>query len=147
MNWKIYQGLTEFNSLHLYEVLKLRQDIFIIEQNCIYDDIDGLDKHSDHLLLLRNKDLVGYLRIVPDGKKFDEISLGRIVIHKNFRGGGYGEKLVKKGIQIAAGKKPGEVRIEAQSHLESFYQKLGFRTVSNSYDVDGIPHLQMLADG
>lgn len=147
MNWKIYHGLAEFNSLHLYEVLKLRQDIFIIEQRCIYDDIDGLDYHSDHLLLFKNKDLVGYLRIVPEGKKFEEISLGRIVIHQNFRGEGYGERLVKKGRQIAAGKKTGAVRIEAQSQLEDFYEKLGFQTVSDSYDVDGIPHLQMLSDG
>ncbi|CAN5181488.1 GNAT family N-acetyltransferase [soil metagenome] len=145
MNWILYHNITEFEPAHLYEVLKLRQDIFIIEQNCIYDDIDGLDYDSAHLLLHGDDDtLIGYLRLVPAGKKFDELSLGRIAIKKEYRGKGYGKNLIKKGLAIA--KKWGEtsIRIEAQAHLVNYYANLGFKTNSETYDVDGIPHIQMM---
>lgn len=145
MNWILYHNISEFEPAHLYEVVKLRQDIFIIEQNCIYDDIDGLDYESAHLLLLGDDtSLIGYLRLVPAGKKFDGLSLGRIAIKKKYRGKGLGKKLVKKGLTIA--KKWGETsaRIEAQAHLENYYADLGFKTNSEIYEVDGIPHIQMM---
>lgn len=145
MDWTYYSSFDEFSPRHLYEVLKLRQDIFIIEQNCIYDDIDGLDDSSGHLLLLEPEGvLIGYLRIVPAGKKFEEYSLGRIAIKHSHRGQGLGKTLVEKGIEKV--EKAGEqsIRIEAQAHLENFYKDIGFKTVSDIYDVDEIPHLQMI---
>lgn len=145
MYWTFYNSLVEFTPQHLYEVLKLRQKIFIIEQECIYNDIDGLDDTSKHLLLLeKDEALIGYLRIVPAGSKFKECSLGRIAINRSHRGQGLGKKLVKKGIEKV--EKTGEqnIRIEAQAHLENFYKDIGFKTVSDIYDVDEIPHLQMI---
>ncbi len=145
MNWILYRSISEYEPAHLYEVVKLRQDIFIIEQNCIYDDIDGLDYVSAHLLLLGdNNNLIGYLRLVPAGQKFEELSLGRIAIKKKYRGKGLGAKLIKKGLAIAKDWGETSVRIEAQAHLEKYYADLGFKTTSEIYDVDGIPHIQMM---
>lgn len=145
MNWTFYSSFDDFTPRHLYEVLKLRQEIFIIEQDCIYNDIDGLDDKSEHVLLLEPDEvLIGYLRIVPAGIKFDECSLGRIAINRNYRGQGLGKKLVKKGIDKVEMAEVQNIRIEAQAHLENFYEDIGFQTVSDIYDVDDIPHLQMI---
>jgi ElaA protein len=136
--------MDEFTSQHLYDVLKLRQDIFIIEQECIYGDIDNLDKQSAHLLLLdTDNSLIGYLRIVPAGTKFTECSLGRIAVKNSFRGQGIGKKLVQKGVLQINATKTQDIKIEAQAHLENFYKDIGFVTVSDVYNVDDIPHLQM----
>ena len=145
MKWTFYKNLSECSAEDLYEILKLRQDIFIIEQNCIYDDIDGLDKISAHLLMLNNQGrLIGYLRIVPAGEKFEEVSLGRIAVRLEERGNGYGRELILKGLEKALEVSESAVRIEAQSHLEEYYSGLGFNSTSDVYDLDGIPHLQMV---
>ncbi len=144
MNWKLYDSLSQFSPEHLHAVLQLRQNVFIIEQDCIYPDIDELDSISEHLLLFIESKLAGYLRVVPAGEKFKEISLGRIVIDENFRGKGLGKKLVQKGISILEQKGVDKIRIEAQLYLEVFYTDLGFVTKSSPYDVDGIPHIEML---
>lgn len=142
MTWIHYSSFNKFTPHHLHDVLKLRQEIFIIEQECIYNDIDGLDDISEHLLLLDDDEiLVGYLRIVPAGSKFEECSLGRIAIKHTHRGKGLGKMLVKKGIGRAGAQ---TIKIEAQAHLEKFYKDINFRTVSDIYDVDNIPHLQMI---
>lgn len=144
MNWIHYQSLSQFTPEHLYLVLKLRQEIFIIEQDCIYPDIDELDLVSEHLLLFKENRLVGYLRIVPAGEKFKEISLGRIIIDKSKRGSGLGRYLVEEGMKTVFEKGHNSIRIEAQTHLENFYSDLGFKTTSKPYDLDGIPHSEML---
>lgn len=145
MNWIHYQSIEQFTPNHLYAVLKLRQEIFIIEQDCIYPDIDELDPHSEHLLLFDEKsELIGYLRIVPAGMKFQEVSLGRIIVDMSHRGTGLGKRIVKKGMELVLKKGEDSIRIEAQHHLENFYSELGFKTTSKPYDVDGIPHIEML---
>lgn len=131
----------------LYEVIKLRQDVFIIEQGCIYNDLDRLDQFSDHLLGLDRNKLAAYLRIVPAGKKYKEPSIGRVIVHPEYRGNELGNELIRQGITVAEekyGKVP--LRIEAQAHLEFFYSKFGFRTVTSPFDVDGIPHIEMLRE-
>lgn len=144
MTWTFYRSFDDFTPQHLYDVLKLRQDIFIIEQECIYDDIDGLDDRSQHLILIDEDKIVGYLRIVPPGIKYDEYSLGRILVDQRNRNRGLGKKVVEKGIEIVKSEGARAIRIEAQAHLENFYKDLGFRSVSEIYSVDDIPHLQML---
>lgn len=145
MTWTLYNSFDEFTPRHLYDVLKLRQDIFIIEQNCIYDDMDGLDAKSRHVLLLdAGNILAGYLRIVPPDIKFEEYSLGRIAVKKDYRGQGLGRKIVQKGIDTVRSSGARNIRIEAQAHLEDFYKETGFITVSGIYSVDDIPHLQMI---
>lgn len=145
MEWIFYSSFDEFNPCHLYDVLKLRQEIFIIEQACIYNDIDGLDNKSQHLLLLKqNGPLVGYLRIVPAGTKFEEYSLGRIAIDRKHREKGLGKMLVQKGIEKVDMAGAQNIRIEAQAHLKKFYEDFGFQSVTDVYPVDDIPHLQMI---
>ena len=146
MNWIYYKTFTDLTPEHLYAILKLRQDVFIIEQDCIYDDIDGLDQHSAHLLGIIDDQLAGYARIVPAGKKFREVSVGRIVVHRDYRNQGIGRILVQKSLQLLKEKGNRSVRIEAQAHLEKYYTSLGFRKVSDVYEVDGIPHIQMVCE-
>jgi len=138
-----YSGFEKIPAEDLYEVLKLRQDIFIIEQTCIYDDIDGRDAQSHHLLLKKSDSLAAYSRIVPPGEKFDNVSIGRIVVHKKFRGRGLGKKIVIESIKWIREMGYDQVVIEAQAHLQKFYGELGFEATSEIYDEDGIPHLQM----
>ncbi|WP_069130311.1 GNAT family N-acetyltransferase [Rhodohalobacter halophilus] len=144
MQFTRFKGLQNMPSTDLYEILKLRQDIFIIEQTCIYDDIDGRDSHSDHLLLKEDGNLIAYSRIVPPGDKFSDVYIGRIVVHKDHRGRGLGKMVVKESLKWVHEMEYDRVFIEAQAHLKSFYKELGFAPCSDVYDEDGIPHLQMV---
>lgn len=141
----VFSSFDNLSSEGIYESLRLRQDIFIVEQNSIYPDIDGLDYDSHHLLGYAGSHLQAYLRIVPPGQKFSEPSIGRIVVEKGRRNTGIGTELVKQGIihtKQLYNRIP--IRIEAQAHLEQFYGAIGFSKVTDAYDKDGIPHIQML---
>ena len=133
----------------LYEMLALRQQVFVLEQTCLYPDIDGLDPDAHHLLGWRTVDgkreLAATLRCLAPGAKYDEMSLGRVVTSPSTRGTGLGRELVAQGIACAEQLHPGHaIRIGAQAHLETFYAGFGFRTVSAPYDEDGILHIDML---
>ena len=144
-SWKSFEQITKEE---LYEVLSFRQSIFVVEQKSWYQDADGLDNISLHLLLKDNNFLVGYLRLIPPGKKYDTPSIGRIAIKENLRGNAIGSELVKRGI-----KKSSEtyltdsVTISAQNYLTKFYQNHGFTIQGEVYDEDGIPHVKMVKDG
>lgn len=147
----------ELTGAQLYAIVALREQVFVVEQTCAYLDADGLDPGSRHLWaervdpdagapdaagkLTQAGTIQAYLRIVPAGVKFDEISLGRIVTAPAARGSGLGRTLVRRGL-AAVGNSP--VRIGAQAHLERFYGEFGFRRVSEPYLEDGIPHIDML---
>ena len=126
----------------LYAILALRERVFVVEQKCAYQDADGLDPVARHIWA---DDAAGaihaYLRIVPAGAKFAEVSIGRVVTAPEARRTGLGKTLMKHGIAIA-GTVP--IRIGAQAHLEKFYSELGFVRASDVYDEDGIPHIEML---
>lgn len=129
----------------LYHILALREKVFVVEQNAVYTDIDGLDAECLHLCLFDGESLVGYTRLVPPGLKFDEASIGRIVLEPAYRGGGRGRDIVQYSMEAVVqhfGAVP--IRIEAQVHLKSFYESLGFGVVSEAYDWGGIPHVKML---
>lgn len=143
MNWKFIHEFDQFDAIDLYRALKLRQDIFIIEQNCIYDDIDALDIVSQHLLLYDSESLVAYCRIVPEGKKFDAPSIGRVIVNPAYRNMGKGKELMEKALELLNKENESKVVIEAQEYLERFYQSLGFHKRSEPYDVDGINHILM----
>lgn len=143
MNWKIINEFDQFEAIDLYRVLKLRQDVFIIEQDCIYDDIDTIDLVSRHLLLYDHESLVAYCRIVPGGEKFDAPSIGRVIVNPNYRNLGKGKELMEKSMDLLRKENVLKVVIEAQEHLEKFYQSLGFFKRSEPYDVDGINHILM----
>lgn len=143
MTWKIIHEFHQFEAIDLYRVLKLRQDVFIIEQDCIYDDIDTLDIVSRHLLLFDEDSLVAYCRIVPESKKFDAPSIGRVVVNTKFRDLGKGKEVMIKALELLRRENALRIVIEAQEHLERFYQSLGFQKRSEPYDVDGINHILM----
>ena len=130
----------------LYELLALRQLVFVVEQRCPYLDCDGKDRAAIHLLG-RDDDgrLVAYARLLSPGTSFAEASIGRVVTHPAVRRTGAGRELMSEAIartRMAFG--PGPIRIGAQQYLERFYGDLGFRIASAPYDEDGIPHVEML---
>ena len=132
-----------------YEVLRQRQAVFILEQTCLYPDIDGADTVCHHLMGWREIDgqrtLVAYLRVVPPGVKFDKMSIGRVLTTQAGRGSGVGRELLAKTIPLAEKLHPGwDIRIGAQAHLEKFYASFGFKTVTDPYDEDGIMHVDMV---
>ena len=133
----------------LYELLALRQQVFVLEQRCFYNDFDGLDQQAHHLLGWRiidgKRQLAGYLRCLAPGVKFTEMSLGRVLTAKAARGSGVGRELIAQGIAHAERQYPGHrIRIGAQHYLEQFYASFGFQAVTPVYDEDGIPHIDML---
>ncbi|WP_374583455.1 GNAT family N-acetyltransferase [Pseudoduganella sp.] len=133
----------------LYEVLRQRQEVFVIEQQCFYSDMDGFDQGAFHLLgwseLGGRRSLVAYLRCIAPGIKYPEMSLGRVLTSQAARGSGAGRQLIAEGIRRAEALHPGHrIRIGAQAHLEKFYGSFGFQAVGEPYDEDGIPHLEML---
>ncbi|MEX0610323.1 MAG: GNAT family N-acetyltransferase [Balneolaceae bacterium] len=124
------------------DIFKLRQQVFIIEQNCIYPDIDGADSSAKHLLMYENDILAAYLRVFLPGSKYpDQASLGRIVLNPLFRGTGLGPELIRKSIELCNG---ASIRIEAQAKLKNYYHQYGFKEEGDVYVVDGIDHLQMV---
>ena len=143
---KIICSFNELNPIQLYDLLKLRQDVFIIEQNCIYQDFDGDDEKAFHFLIYDNNELVAYSRIFsPDVKYKSETSIGRIIVSKTKRGGTLGKILIQDSINYCFSNYPeNTIRIEAQAELRSYYSNLGFIEDSDVYDVDGIDHLEMI---
>jgi ElaA protein len=144
--WSSFADLT---AAQLYAMLALRQEVFVLEQTCLYPDIDGLDPAAHHLLGWRDVDgkpqLAAHLRCLAPGAKYTEMSLGRVVTSPAARGTGLGRELVAQGIALAQRLHPGHaIRIGAQARLEAFYAGYGFVTVSEPYDEDGIQHIDMV---
>lgn len=141
----IFSAFDDLTSAQIEDVLALRQQVFIIEQQCFYEDIDREDHKARHLLYYDDMDLAAYLRIFDAGVKYaGEASIGRIVVAPKYRRTGLGPKLIRKGIELCEGT---PVRIEAQSALTSYYNQLGFKEEGNIYLVDGINHIQMIYSG
>ncbi len=140
----VLKAYKELSVDELYEALKLRCAIFVIEQNCNYQDMDDKDQDSYHLLGYEGEKLVAYTRILPKGSSYKEASIGRVVVDKNFRRKGSGVELMKKAIEET--KKifnTNEIVISAQCYLEKFYGDLGFKSEGESYLEDDIPHIKM----
>ena len=147
-NSEITWTLKPFNELtpdELYDALQLRQAVFCVEQNCAYQDVDGKDKKSWHLLGYKHKMLIAYSRLLPAGISFAEVSIGRVATKKEARMTGAGKALMRQSI-LNCEKLFGNVaiRIGAQKYLKRFYEGFGFVDVGKEYLEDGIPHLEML---
>lgn len=129
----------------LYAFLKLRSDIFVVEQNCVFPDMDGIDAHCEHLCSWSPAgNLQAYLRLVPPGVKADLPSIGRVVVHAAARGTGLGRRLMQEGIRACKARYPSQpMLLSGQQHLEPFYASLGFATISAPYLEDGIWHVDM----
>lgn len=147
--------LHELTAPEWHAVLAAREAVFIVEQNCPYQDADALDAQSWHLIGTCDGQLAAYLRVVDPGYKsvhagvfYAEPSIGRVLTASAFRGKGFGQQLMREGITGCERYFPGQgIRISAQSYLLNFYQALGFVEVGDEYDEDGIPHFEMLRTG
>ena len=124
-------------------IFSLRSEVFVVEQECVYQDVDGKDVEADHLLLYENDILCGYTRIFPKNTYFKEASFGRTVVKKTHRGKGYGHILVKESLKYLKKKNEDIVKISAQSYLTKFYAFHGFTPKGNEYLEDNIPHTAM----
>lgn len=144
MNFEI-KHFNDLTTKQLYEILKLRSEVFIVEQDCVYQDVDYKDDKSYHLFLMDNDECVATLRIIPRGISYDEVSIGRVVIKKSHRGRDLGTSMVDFAIKFVHDTmNENSIRISAQAHLLGFYSELGFKKVSDIYLEDDIEHLEML---
>lgn len=138
--FKLFEELTVDE---LYSILGARSEVFVNEQNIVYQDMDGIDRHAAHLFIVENGTVAAYLRIIDAGVKYPEMSIGRVLTLKPFRHRGYCRKLMQTALDYAAENgKP--VRIEAQSYLKEFYMELGFKPISGEFILEGISHIEML---
>lgn len=146
MDWHVLE-FKQLSTLQLYALLQLRAEIFVVEQNCAYQDIDGWDQNALHILGERQQELLCYARILGPGVRYAEPSIGRVINRLRERGNGLGRQLMQLALQECENKYPGmAIRISAQHYLEQFYASLGFSVVSEPYLEDGIPHVEMLKD-
>jgi len=133
----------------LYQIVQLRQQVFVVEQVCVYLDADGYDREALHLFAVQQGCIVAYCRLLPPGLKYQEASIGRVCTALEKRGSGLGRELMQKALTLVSASYASEsvrvdIRISAQLYLQSFYSSLGFTAVSAPYDEDGIPHIEML---
>ena len=144
MQW-IGKKFGELSVEELYTILRLRSEIFVVEQNCVFLDMDNKDQASHHLMGWKGDQLAAYSRIVPAGISYVESSIGRIVTSPSARGNGIGRDLLQQSIKTLYdlhGKQV--IRIGAQYYLKKFYESFGFRQASEIYLEDGIEHIHML---
>ena len=143
LNWT-FKSFDELTATELYLIMQLRSEVFVVEQNCVYQDADGKDGQSWHLCGWKEDELVAYARIIPQGISYREASIGRVVTKQACRAAGIGKMLMQKGIQHCYTQfNCTEIKIGAQVYLTAFYQSLGFLPCSEQYMEDGIPHLEM----
>ena len=131
----------------LYALLQLRSAVFVVEQRCAYQELDGLDQDALHLVAWEGAQVAACLRLLAPGVKRPGPVIGRVLTRADLRGHGLGGELMRRGLAEAARRWPGQpVQISAQAHLQGFYGALGFATISDPYDEDGIPHVGMRCD-
>lgn len=129
----------------LYAILQLRSEVFVVEQNCVYQDLDGKDQIALHVLGFKNKKLVAYTRVFKPGDYFEHASIGRVIVKENQRKFKYGYDIMEASIEVIRihfGKT--KIKISAQVYLKKFYNNLGFEAVGEEYLEDGIPHVGMI---
>lgn len=140
--WCRMQDLT---MTQMYAVLAAREAVFVVEQRCAYQELDGLDFRSHHLIGWSGAEVAAYLRVVEPGAKFAEPSIGRVLTTLPFRRSGLGRQLMHQALQHVEQSYAGQsIRISAQTYLDAFYGSFGFVACSEPYLEDGIPHLEML---
>ncbi len=134
----------QLSTTELYELLKLRSMVFVVEQNCVYADPDDKDYQALHVLGMHQEKLVAYARLLPQGLSYPEASIGRVVTHPAFRGLQFGRALMQYSITEALRCfETTELVISAQAYLQAFYTQLGFNAHDDPYMEDGIPHIEM----
>lgn len=139
---KTYSELTKDE---LYSLLQLRSEVFVVEQDCVYQDIDGKDQQALHVLGFKENQLIAYTRIFKPGDYFNQASIGRVVVKENERHHKYGNQIMIVSIQaVKQYFNETTIKISAQCYLKKFYNNLGFKAIGEEYLEDGIPHIAML---
>ena len=143
MEFKI-KLFSELNTIELYQILQLRSEVFVVEQDCVYQDIDFKDQKALHVFSFKNDKVVAYTRIFKPGDYFENASIGRVVVAEKERKFGYGHLIMKASISaIKNNFKVDEITISAQKYLKKFYETHQFKQVGEEYLEDGIPHIRM----
>ncbi|WP_458454696.1 GNAT family N-acetyltransferase [Methanobrevibacter sp.] len=144
MEW-ILKQFGQLSPDELYEIIKLRIEVFIVEQDCHYQDLDDKDQLSYHLFLKDNDEIIAVLRILPENVAYDEMSIGRVIVKKTHRGHGIAKCMIKRAMDFIVDELGKDsIRLSGQAYLTDFYIGLGFKKVSGAYLEDGIKHYQFL---
>jgi ElaA protein len=144
IEWKWYR-LGELSALQLYAILAAREAVFVVEQQCPYQELDGLDSSARHLVGWLGGNVAAYVRVLPPGLRFAEASLGRLMTDASLRRQGLGRQALDRALALVQASYPeAALRISAQNYLEGFYRAYGFERCSEAFLEDGIPHVEML---
>ncbi len=139
-----FKGFTGLSIKDLYQILQLRAEVFIVEQDCVYNDIDGFDFEAVHQFLKKEGKIIAYSRILKPGTRFPIASIGRVVVHADFRKLEIGKKMMEEAIQFILSEWGEDtIKVSAQEYLQKFYEGLGFKVNTKGYLEDGIPHVGM----
>lgn len=141
------EAFAELGVARLYALLRLRAEVFVVEQRCFYVDADGLDPQCLHLSAWHDDAALAYARLVPPGLKAERPCIGRVLTAPSARGTGLGHELARRAVQACEAQWPGQgITLYAQAHLRGYYERHGFQAVGDVFDEDGIPHLRMDKD-
>jgi len=142
--WKI-KNFEEITTSELYEIIKSRIDVFVVEQNCPYPDLDDYDQKAIHIWAEKDKNVLAYCRVFDKGIKYDETSIGRVLTSEKGRGKKLGKQLIQYAVETIENRfRTSEIRISAQDYLLKFYSDFGFEDTGKKYLEDNIPHTEML---
>ena len=143
----LVKNFGELSTTELYQILRLRSEVFVVEQDCVYQDVDNKDQKALHIVGFKNGEVVAYTRIFKPGDYFEHASIGRVVVAMDQRKYGFGKDIMKASISVVEERFPETpIEISAQSYLIKFYSGLGFVPFSEEYLEDGIPHTRMLKE-
>ncbi|GGN99524.1 GNAT family N-acetyltransferase [Saccharibacillus kuerlensis] len=147
MQWHL-KSFEQLTGEELYRILGERINVFVLEQACLYPEIDGKDLQSYHLYAEKDGEIAAYCRLLPPGVSYSQASIGRVLVKDSFRGQGLAQELMTRAISFLTEElREQEIKIQAQHYLEKFYTSFGFRSISDVYPEDGIPHVDMLLGG
>jgi ElaA protein len=143
----VVKGFDQLSTSELYDILQLRSEVFVVEQNCVYQDLDGKDLNALHIMGYKNKKIVAYTRVFKPNDYFENASIGRVVVSKDQRKHKYGIDIMKASIKaIEEHFNETKIVLSAQTYLKHFYNSLDFEETGKEYLEDGIPHIKMIKD-
>ena len=143
----VVKKFSELSIEELYQILRLRSEVFVVEQNCVYQDLDNKDQISVHIFIKEKNEIVAYTRIFKSGDYYKNPSIGRVVVSKKKRGKELGKKIMISSIDyIQENLKGDKIELSAQKYLDKFYKDLGFYKIGEDYLEDGIPHQRMIKE-
>ena len=144
----VIKNFSELSTEEIYNILKLRSEVFVVEQNCVYQDIDEKDQKATHLFIEKNNEIIAYTRIFKKGDYYEENpSIGRVVVSKKERGKNLGKEIMLNSIEFVKKELEGrKIELSAQKYLDKFYKDLDFYSEGEDYLEDGIPHQRMFYD-